>query len=764
MDRTLTAILLVATIVAAVVAGAAIFAPAGQQPDQPQTPTPESTNPHQGITAAPESHPTLTIVPTISPTNETPVPTPTPENTTAPEVTANVTETTPASSSDWEDSGSDSSTPSYRTVTDMNGDTVRIPYTTHHVVTLYTPAAAMVMAIDGDAKRLAGIDRFASIDEGFQTIDPSISDIPVVSGTGIEVNKEAILAVHPDVIIAGSWSKGGLDEVGVPVVYLNTNGFDDVTGALTVIGDVLNKKERAEDLVSYLGDRRSALVEMTGEIPEADQDNAYITWRSPLHTFAGGEFHSQWAHDAGCRFASEELVGHRQEVNFEQVATWSPDVIILSNNGDPQALLTDPAWQEIKAVKHGKVYRIPRFVGDWGSPVPEAVLGMEWLANGTYPETVDLDMVAEAQDFYSLFYDYDLSEEEAREIMGPIPAPHVRTVTVTDGAGRDVEIRLPVERIVTNYPPAVRMVTTLGAADRFVGVDSITQSQTDQFVCLLNPGIADLTCVGNPRDLNVETVLELQPDLVLVAGWNKESLEDLEDKGLTVFGVVAENHDQMKSTMSQLGKALGSDDAATDFTEIYQNTLDAVTSQTGDLPEEQRPKVYLGGWNGISSSAGGEMFQSSLIEAAGGENVASELAGTRWADVNTEQLLAWDPDIIFLVQYQSVSTPESVMSDPDLHSITAVKNGQVYWFPSNICEWDSPSPQTALGLEWTAKTLHPDLFKDTDVTADADSFYEQFYGTSFTELGGTVPGTTFPGLKTTTPVPTTVSTETGAEA
>lgn len=764
MDRTLTTIILIAAIVTAVVAGAAIFAPPEQQPDQPQTPTQGGADPHQDNSAASESHPTSTIIPTVSPTNETPVTTPVPVNTTTPEVTANATETTPAPSSDWGDSGSDSSNPTYRTVTDMNGDKVRIPYTTHRVVTLYTPAAAMVMAIDGDAGRLAGVDQFASIDEGFQTIDPSISEIPVVSGTGIDVNKESILAVHPDVIIAGTWSKEGLAEIGVPVVYLNTNSFDDVTGALTVIGDVLNKNERAKELASYLKDRRSALVERTGEIPEADQDNAYIAWRSPLQTFGGGGFHSQWAQDSGCRFASEELTDHHKEVNFEQIATWNPDVIILSNSGDPKALLNDPTWQEIKAVQYGKVYRIPRFVGDWGSPVPEAILGMEWLAHGTYPETVDLDMVAEAQDFYRLFYDYDLSEEEGREIMGPTPAPHVRTVTVTDGAGREVEIRLPVERVVTNYPPAVRMVTTLGAADRFVGVDSVTQSQTDQFVCLLNPEIADLTCVGNPKNLNIETVLGLQPDLVLVAGWNQESLEDLDDKGLTVFGVVAENHDQMKSTMDQLGKALESEDAATDFSEIYQNTLDTVTSRVEDLAEDQKPKVFLGGWSGISSTAGGEMFQSSLIEAAGGKNVASEAAGTRWAEVNTEQLLEWNPDIIFLVPYQSTSTPENVMSDPALQSITAVKNGQVYWFPSNICEWDSPSPQTALGLEWTAKTLHPDLFEDTDVTADADAFYERFYGTSFTELGGTIPSTTFPGPKTTNPVPPKCINEVAAEA
>ncbi|QYZ79650.1 hypothetical protein E2N92_09510 [Methanofollis formosanus] len=721
MDRTLTAILLVAAAVAAVVAGAAIFAPAGQQPDQPQTPTQQSTDSQQGSsTAAPESHPTHTVVPTVSPTNETPVPTPTPENTTAPEVTATVTETTPASSSsDWDDSGSDSSTPSYRTVTDMNGDSVRIPYTTHRVVTLYTPAAAMVMAIDGDAERLAGVDYFASIDEGFQTIDPSISEIPVVSGTGIEVNKEAILAVHPDVIIAGSWSSGGLGEIGVPVVYLNTNGFDDVTGALTVIGDVLNKNERAGELASYLDDKCSDLVEMTGEIPEADQDNAYITWRSPLHTFAGGEFHSQWAHDAGCRFASEELQGHRQEVNFEQVATWNPDVIILSNNGDPQALLTDPAWQEIEAVKHGKVYRIPRFVGDWGSPVPEAVLGMEWLANGTYPDTVDLDMVAEAQDFYSLFYDYDLSEEEAREVMGPTPAPHVRTVTVTDGLGRAVEVELPVERVATGYGIAQKMITTLGAEDRIVGAN--------------NPGF------------NVEEVLALDPDLIVIAGWDRNTLNALEGCDVPVFGVIAENIDQLTDSMTNLGEALEEKETAERFCEIYADNIALVQDRTSDLSAAERPVVYLVGPAGVANTCTGEMYQSDLIEIAGGKNAAESESGTRWVDIDAEKIVEYNPDIILIVQYQSQVTPTDIINDERFKDITAVKNRQVYVFPSNVCPWDYPSPEAVLGIKWLAKALHPDLFADVDVTADADAFYEEFYGTTFTELGGTLPATNFPG-------------------
>lgn len=766
MDKTILSIIIVFTAICATVLGAAVIY--DNERPQSHNVTENATGNENLSTKTNEktlpSTPTTTIIPETT-LSEMPTPTTVaPANTTTPEPTVNATESTPTPTPERNSDGSDSSDsynnkPQTRTVTDMNGNRVTIPYTVHNVVTLYAPAAAMVMAVDGNADRLAGIDYFASIDDGFKTIDPSIADKPVISGTGVDVNKEAILAVHPDVIIAGSWSASGLNGIGVPVVYLNTNGFEDVDGALTVIGSVLGKTDRAEALVSYLDDHRSSLVDRTSTIPDSDRDNAYIAWKSPLSTFAGGEFHEDWANGAGCRFASTELTGHRQEVNLEQVIQWNPDVILLPNNGNPQAVLNDPEWKSIKAIKYSKVYRMPRFVGDWGSPVPEAILGMEWLANGTYHNVVDIDMVQETQEFYQTFYNYDMSEEQAREIMGAMPAPHIRTVTVTDGAGRTVELRLPIERIVTNYPPVVRMVTTLGKADNFVGVDSITQSQTDQFVLMLHPDIASLTCVGNPRNLNTETALSLEPDLVLVAGWNGELLQQLEDLGLPVFGVVAEDHGQITATIVELGKVLEAEETATDFVSTYNGILVRAEEKTADLTAEERPKVYLGGSMGLLSTATGEMLQSSIIESAGGRNVGEDLVGTRWATVTKEQILSWNPEIILLVPYQSVDTPESVMGDPDLQSIAAVKNHQVYWFPSNICEWDSPSPQTALGLEWLAKTLHPDLFEEIDVVADADSFYEKFYGTSFTALGGEVPTTTFPAIvtpKTTTVPETTV--------
>ena len=56
------------------------------------------------------------------------------------------------------------------------------------------------------------------------------------------------------------------------------------------------------------------------------------------------------------------------------------------------------------------------------------------------------------------------------------------------------------------------------------------------------------------------------------------------------------------------------------------------------------------------------------------------------------------------------------------------KNGAVYQMTTGFEAWDSPCPSGILGTLWMLKTLHPDLYSNEDFVADAQTFYETFYG------------------------------------
>ncbi|MDD4360539.1 MAG: ABC transporter substrate-binding protein, partial [Syntrophaceticus sp.] len=146
---------------------------------------------------------------------------------------------------------------------------------------------------------------------------------------------------------------------------------------------------------------------------------------------------------------------------------------------------------------------------------------------------------------------------------------------------------------------------------------------------------------------------------------------------------------------------------------------------------------YLAGPMGLLSTCSQDMYQNDLITLAGGKNAAGELTGG-WVDISPEQLIEWNPDVIVIVQYTTNITPEDVLTDSRYQGINAVKNKQVFWFPSNLSPWDYPSPEAAVGILWTAQKLQPDLFPDLDMIDEADNYFETFYGKTFTELGGSL--------------------------
>ena len=313
------------------------------------------------------------------------------------------------------------------TITDMAGRNVTIPAEVNSVVTLYPPATKIIYTIAPD--KLVGIDRVSVGYEGFREIDPRIKDMPVV-GTGSAVNNEVVLSLSPDVIItvprSGSSSPDKLQEtLGIPVICVNPRDHDGIKKTHQLIGEVLGEEDRAEELVSYYNEKVNYITGKTSRIPENERVRVYFAGGGPkggsMLTTVGKKF--IW-HDninvAGGINVAENLTGYFNTVSIEQVIRWDPEVIITGRaEGASEDILSDPKWQDIRAVRNGRVYVIPSYTHTWGYPTSEWVMGTMWLADRLYPEIVNLDMTVETKEFYSKFFCCDLSDEEVYEILHP---------------------------------------------------------------------------------------------------------------------------------------------------------------------------------------------------------------------------------------------------------------------------------------------------------------------------------------------------------
>ena len=121
------------------------------------------------------------------------------------------------------------------------------------------------------------------------------------------------------------------------------------------------------------------------------------------------------------------------------------------------------------------------------------------------------------------------------------------------------------------------------------------------------------------------------------------------------------------------------------------------------------------------------MYQSSLIETAGGVNAAADLTGGYWTEVSYESILAMAPQVI-LIPAGADYTAQDILGDPQLAAVPAVQSGAVYEMPGGIEEWDSPIPSGILGTLWMTSVLHGDAYPFDTFTADVQDFYKTFYG------------------------------------
>ncbi len=164
-------------------------------------------------------------------------------------------------------------------------------------------------------------------------------------------------------------------------------------------------------------------------IPESDRVTVlYSSGPNPLGTDAEGSSQAQVLGLVGAVNAVvvEDVTskGGGNIINMEQLYNFDPDVVIVAEDDALDQVLTDDAWAELRAVREGRVYRVPTEPYCWLSAPPSMnmLLGVWYLGNLLYPEIYDYDMAEKAQEIYQTLWQYDLSAEEAASMLAAIPA------------------------------------------------------------------------------------------------------------------------------------------------------------------------------------------------------------------------------------------------------------------------------------------------------------------------------------------------------
>lgn len=321
------------------------------------------------------------------------------------------------------------------------------------------------------------------------------------------------------------------------------------------------------------------------------------------------------------------------------------------------------------------------------------------------------------------------------------PAPLVGVdsstpILITDALGRQVSLPAAPQRIVITGKALVMITDAVyafpEAPSRIVGLGNAGQG-TSNFIALIDPDYPRKAVLEN--NAGAEQIAALQPDLVLLKSYLAESVgAPIETLGIPVIYVDFETPDQYSRDLAILGQVFQNEARAAELVAYYQSQVDAVQQAVQDVIE--KPRVLLLYYSDKDGSVAFNVpplawMQTQMVQMAGGEIAwANANLSNGWTQVILEQIAAWDADEIFIISYNTSASDvvAGLATDPNWQALRAVQSGRLHAFPADLYSWDQPDTRWSLGLTWLAGRLHPQLFPDLDMLAEARSFYQILYG------------------------------------
>ncbi len=322
-----------------------------------------------------------------------------------------------------------------KNVTDMIGRSLEIPASVSNVVATSPPMTTVLYMIAPD--KLKAVN-FQWTDDELKYVPGQYANLPVVGGWyGTQDGSyEEFIASEPDIIIE-SIDEGGDGDLSVveerqekfgtlPVVAVkDTTDVEKIGESITFMGEIVGAHDKAAQLNDFNKKYLDIVHEKAAKLSDSDKKTVYYAQGDDgLQTNPSHSTHGQLIDLVGGKnvadSASQGNTTGGIQVSIEQVISWNPDIIITNDPEFYSKVYSDSNWAQINAVKNKEVYVSPQSPFKWfDRPVgANMIIGVPWTAKVIYPNQYnDIDMVSATKEFYSNFYHFDLSDDDAKQIL-----------------------------------------------------------------------------------------------------------------------------------------------------------------------------------------------------------------------------------------------------------------------------------------------------------------------------------------------------------
>lgn len=303
------------------------------------------------------------------------------------------------------------------------------------------------------------------------------------------------------------------------------------------------------------------------------------------------------------------------------------------------------------------------------------------------------------------------------------------TRTVTDSKGTEIQVSAQITKAAPAIGAFSQMTEIVGGPGMIAA--AATSNITDYFKTVF-PDYLE----SNPDDYDtssIESVITSGAQVVYgpESVYSDEQMTQLEEANIPFVAINnIKNVDGMCESFKIIGEIFGDDGVkrAQTFVDYYQGNIEQAKKLTAKVEDADKVSImclrYAGG---AYATINGQDICNEYFESAGGINVAKDYTDTASGtglSVNTEQIVAWNPQVIMAF---TQSAKEAILSDPTLADVAAVKNQKVYVCPYGVYNWSVRSGEGAMLPLWLGTIMYPDLFADVDMNQVVKDFFADFY-------------------------------------
>ncbi len=312
---------------------------------------------------------------------------------------------------------------------------------------------------------------------------------------------------------------------------------------------------------------------------------------------------------------------------------------------------------------------------------------------------------------------------------------------IIDELDREVEIT-GTDRIVMGsiLPYFSTWFVATNSTEEIVGIHPNSYNAAAHSVLKdISPSIMDVsTGFVQNGEVNVEEVLNLEPDLYFEIASDEKTVQKLQETGVTTVALdpTTDSLDPL-DTFKRWVKLTGEITGVTDRPDqieaealANQKMIDD-TLQAAGIEDADKPRVMVLQYHGEGeiSVAGTNMHGNRWLNATGGIDVAAEAGIDGIKAVNMEQIYEMNPDMIFITNFtetQPEDLYDNVFQGQDWSEVKAVADKKVYKMPLGIYRWYPPSGDGPLMLKWMAQKLYPEQFT-YDIGEEIKDYYSRYY-------------------------------------